>query len=179
MIIATERLILRPCREADKAAFATILNTPAMMAHLGGIQPDEAIDALIDKRINDQAQHGMSYWAVEIKETGDLVGTCGIRVANNYPGMPVFGMHEIGWRIAEAYWGRGFAREAAEASLAWAWKNTAAPSIAAWTTADNHRSLALMARLGMARRKDLDFVDSRSAEGRSERLLVHLIQRPA
>ncbi len=177
VVVETERLILRPCRESDKPAFAKILNTPGMMAHLGGVRPREAIDALVDRRIADQARHGLSYWAVETKDSGELIGTCGIRVADNYPGTPVEGMHEIGWRIAEPYWGRGFAREAAEASLAWAWKNTAAPAVGAWTTAGNRRSLALMERLGMVRREDLDFTDDR-AGSLAERLLVYLIERP-
>ena len=177
-MIETYRLILRPCRESDKPVFADILNTSAMMRHLGGIHKREAIDALIDKRMADQSKHGMSYWAVELRATGELIGTCGIRIASNYPGAPIFGMHEIGWRIAEAHWGRGYAREAAESSLAWAWQNTTAASVAAWTSADNHRSLALMRRLGMTRRKDLDFVDPRSAsEHGQEPALVYVIER--
>jgi len=176
-MIETERLILRPCRESDKSAFANILNTPAMMAHLGGVQSRDVIDALVDKRIADQARHGMSYWAVETKETGELVGTCGVRVADDYSGASIEGMYEIGWRIAEPYWGQGFAREAAAASLAWAWENTVALAIGAWTTADNQRSLALMERLGMARRQDLDFIDPRSGRDRSERLVVYVITR--
>ncbi len=178
-MIETDRLILRPCRESDKPVFADILNTPAMMQHFGGVGTREAIDALIDKRIADQEKHGMSYWAVELKTTGALIGTCGIRIASNYAGAPIFGMHEIGWRIAQAHWGQGYAREAAETSLAWAWQNTAAASIAAWTTAGNHRSLALMQRLGMKRREDLDFIDPRSADGlRQEAALVYVVERP-
>jgi RimJ/RimL family protein N-acetyltransferase len=157
-VIETARLVLRPCREADKPAFAAILNTPAMMAELGGVRSREAVEALVDKRIADQARHGFSYWAVELGGTGELVGTCGVRIASNYPGTPVEGMHEIGWRIAEAYWGRGFATEAARASLAWAWAHTAAETIGAWTTAANRRSRRVMERLGMVRTPRLDFI---------------------
>jgi RimJ/RimL family protein N-acetyltransferase len=172
LTIETDRLVLRPCREADKPAFARILNTPAMMAEFGGRRSLADIDALIDKRIADQAKHGHSYWAVELRRCGELIGTCGIRIADSYPGTPVFGMHEMGWRIAETHWGKGLAREAAEAGIAWAWARTRAPSVAAWTTSGNVRSLRLMERLAMARRPDLDF------DRPTGRALVHVIERP-
>ena len=179
-MIETPRLILRPCREDDKPAFAAVLNTPLMMAELGGPAPPEAIDALVDKRIADQARHGFSYWAVELRETGALIGTCGLRIAGNYPGTPVEGMHETGWRIAEDHWGKGYAREAAAASIAWGWANTPAPLIAAWTTTGNARSWRLMERLGMARRRDLDFVRAGRAKGDAPTpLIVYAIERPA
>ena len=50
-MIETKRLILRPWHEADKPAFHAIINTPAMMAHFGGVAPRAAIDALIDMMI--------------------------------------------------------------------------------------------------------------------------------
>ena len=179
-MIATARLRLRPCRESDKPAFATILNTPAMTAELGGVRSRAATDALVDKRIADQAQHGFSYWAVELRDTGELIGTCGIRLANNYPGTPVAGMHEMGWRIAEAYWGRGYATEAARATLDWAWATLPVTTIAAWTTAQNRASWRVMERLGMTRAPELDFIRPGHAPGDPlGAMRVYTIARPA
>ncbi|WP_425230040.1 GNAT family N-acetyltransferase [Sphingomonas sp.] len=158
-MIQTERLLLRPFRPDDADAFARVLNTPAMMAHLGGMKSRAAIDASLGKRLADQARDGFSYWAVELRDGSALVGTCGLRLGQNYPGTPVEGLHELGWRIAEAHWRTGLAREAAEATIAWTWANTAAPLLAAWTTAANVASWRLMERLGMARRRDLDFTE--------------------
>jgi RimJ/RimL family protein N-acetyltransferase len=157
-MIETARLRLRPCRESDKPIFAAILNTPAMMAELGGVRGRAAIDALVDKRIADQARHGFSYWAAELRKTGELIGTCGIRVASNYSGTPVETMHEMGWRIAEAHWGCGYATEAARATLDWAWASLSVTVIAAWTTEGNRASWRVMERLGMVRAPELDFV---------------------
>ncbi|UZK69705.1 GNAT family N-acetyltransferase [Sphingomonas sp. S1-29] len=154
-MIETERLRLRPWREADKPGFAAIINTPAMMAHFGGVQPRAKIDAIIDREIANQARDGHCMWAVET-QGGEVAGVCGVR-CSGYPGTPVPDVLEIGWRIGEAHWGQGIAREAAEASIAWAWANTQRTSIAAWTSAGNDRSWGLMRRLGMARRADLDF----------------------
>lgn len=162
-MLTTRRLLLRPCRDADKPVFRAILNTPGMMAELGGVQEPAAIDALVDKRIRDQQAHGHSYWGVELRETGELIGSCGVRIADNYPGTPVDGLHEVGWRIAEHHWGKGYAQEAARASLDWTWENTGAQIIASFTTPDNRRSWRLMERLGMSRRPDLDFLNPRYA----------------
>lgn len=179
-MIETDRLHLRPCVETDKPAFAAILNTPAMMAEMGGVRSREAIDALVDKRIADQARHGFSYWAVEDRLSGALIGTCGIRIASNYPGTPVEDMHEMGWRIAEAHWGRGYASEAARATLDWAWRTLPMVTVAAWTTAGNRKSWRVMERLGMTRTPELDFVrPGHAADDPLGAMRVYTIERPS
>jgi RimJ/RimL family protein N-acetyltransferase len=178
-MIETERLTLRPWTEADRPELGALVNTPAMTAHLGGMRPDAEIDAMLARRMRDQRRHGHCYWAAELRETGMLIGSCGIRIADDYPGTPVEGTPEIGWRVGETWWGQGFAREAAEASIAWGWANLAADTIGAWTTAPNHASWGLMRRLGMQRRADLDFHHSRyDADDPVGRMVVYLLERP-
>jgi len=155
-VIVTDRLTLRPWREADKPRFDAIVNTPAMMAHFGGVWPPRGHDVLIDAQIASQATGGFSMWAVDWRASGALIGICGLRRAH-HPDTPVTGDLEAGWRIAEPYWGKGVAREAAEASLGWGWANTDDARIIAYTTIGNTRSWGLMERLGMTRRADLDF----------------------
>ena len=155
-MIDTPRLALRPWRESDKPGFDAIINTPAMMEHFGGIWRPREHDALIDAQIVSQARDGFSMWAVDWRGTGELIGICGLRRAH-HPDTPVTGDLEIGWRIAEPFWGRGVAREAAEAALDWGWANAADRRIIAYTTESNVRSWGLMLRLGMERRADLDF----------------------
>jgi RimJ/RimL family protein N-acetyltransferase len=179
-MIETERLTLRPWCEADKPAFHDIINTPAMMAHFGGVAPRESIDALVDMMIEAERRDGCSMWAVDWRETGALVGICGVRIQRSDETLPVYGELEIGWRIAEACWGQGVAREAAEASLAWAWANTEAPRVAAWTSTGNRRSWGLMERLGMVRTPELDFHHPRyAADDPDGAMIVYTIARPA
>lgn len=180
-MIETAHLRLRPWREEDKEAFAAIVNTPAMMAHFGGMQPRPAIDALLDQQMASQAADGCSMWAVEMREDGSLAGICGVRWQCAHPGqIPVDGELEAGWRIAERWWRRGVAREAAQASLDWAWANTQAPQVAAWTSAGNTRSWGLMERLGMRRLPALDFHHPRVAAGDPDgAMIVYAIDRPA
>lgn len=178
-MIETPRLILRPWREADKPAFHDIINTPAMMEHFGGVAPRATIDALVDMMIEAERRDGCSMWAVDWRDTGQLVGICGVRVQRSHEELPVYGELEIGWRIAEAYWGQGIAREAAERSLAWAWENTEALRVAAWTSAGNRRSWGLMERLGMVRAPELDFHHPKFAAGDPDgAMIVYTIARP-
>lgn len=177
-MIETARLLLRPWREDDKDAFATIVNTPAMMVHFGGVRPRPAIDQVIDQQIASQAEGGCSMWAVELKD-GTLAGICGVRWQTLYPGIPPFGELEAGWRIGERWWGQGIAREAAAASLVWAWGNTDARRVAAWTSASNTHSWALMERLGMRRLPELDFHHPRvAADDPDGAMIVYAIDRP-
>eukprot|EP01037_Dinobryon_pediforme_P040323 gene40323-49393_t len=178
-MIETERLRLRPWREDDKPRFEAIINTPAMMAHFGGVKPRAEIDALVDTLIANQVRDGHTMWAVEHRADADLAGVCGVRLSG-YPGTGVSDELEIGWRIAERYWGQGVAREAAVASIAWAWANTARQRIAAWTSIGNVRSWGLMLRLGMVRDATLDFHHPRyAADDPVGAMIVYTLDRPA
>lgn len=177
-VIETDRLALRPWRDADKPAFAAIMNTPAVMRHLGGVTTREVLDALVDSQMEQQAAHGLSMWAATERRTGTLLGICGLRYGG-HPGTPVPDELEIGWRLAEHAWGRGYAREAAEAAIAWGWLHTSRPRIAAWTAPANRASWGLMLRLGMSHRPELDFDHPRLIDGEVLRLVTYAIDRPA
>jgi RimJ/RimL family protein N-acetyltransferase len=178
-VITTKRLTLRPWREEDRDDFHAIINTPAMMEHFGGVTPRADIDAIIDAQIEGQARDGFCMWAVELRDTGALAGVCGLRRMPR-PDTPVTGDLEIGWRIGEAHWGAGVAREAAQASLSWGWANTDLPRCIAYTTQENRRSWGLMLRLGMTRRPDLDFRHPNYAsDDPVGAMIVYAIARPA
>ena len=177
-MIETSRLVLRGWREGDQPRFVALANTPAMMAHMGGVAPPALLDALVDGQMAMQAAHGLCMWAVESRATGDLLGMCGLRYGG-HPGTPVPDELEIGWRVAESAWGQGYAREAAQASLAWGWAHTARPRIAAWTVRANRASWGLMLRLGMRARPDLDFDHPRFGQDHPlRRHVTYVLDRP-
>ena len=177
-MIETARLRLRPWREEDKDAFAAMVNTPAMMSHFGGVRPRADMDALVDAQIASQQVDGFSMWAVDWRETGDLVGIVGLRRAH-HPDVAITGELEAGWRIAEPFWGKGVAREAAAAAIAWGWAHTPDRRIVAYTTAANTPSWGLMERLGMQRRVELDFRHPRfDAADPLGAMIVYAIDRP-
>ena len=155
-VIETARLTLRDWRDSDRVPFNTMCRDPEVMAHLGPLHSQADTDASIDRLQAQQASLGHTFWPIERRSDGEFLGFCGLKIApENIPG--IAGAVEIGWRLRRDAWGAGYAREAAEASLAWGWANLPVDRIIAITTPDNRRSQALMLRLGMVRRLDLDF----------------------
>lgn len=156
----TERLVLREWGEGDGDRFYAIMNTPAVMRHLGGVQDRETWDAAVGRIHGFQRDFGHTFWLIERKDDGELLGFCGLKRVNS-PGTDLTGQFEIGWRLRESAWGQGYAKEAAIASLDLAFGRFGAAHVLAFTVPRNEDSQGLMKRLGMARREDLDFVDPR------------------
>lgn len=161
VVAETERLILRDWEAADEAAFYEIMNTPAVMEHLGGVQTPEQWHDAYERIAGYSRDHGHTFWIVEDKASGELLGFCGLKRVNSPGAGAVAGEYEIGWRLRESAWGRGIAREAAIASLTQAFGKFAAPRVVALTVAGNLPSQSLMHRLGMSRREEWDYTDTR------------------
>jgi RimJ/RimL family protein N-acetyltransferase len=122
-----------------------------------------------------QERYGHTFWVVERKGDDALLGFCGLKIADD-AGSPVEGELEIGWRLREDAWGQGYAKEAAAASLDFAFRPLQAPRVVALTVSGNLPSWGLMERLGMTRRPDLDYDGPAWAEGR---VIVYSIGREA
>ena len=156
-MIETARLLLRNWREEDFGPFVEATNTPAVMRWLGGVHdPDHLRDRLRSRFMGWQEECGFTFWALERKADGALIGFCGLKIADD-EGSPVEGEYEVGWRLCEDAWGRGYAKEAAIASLDFAFGQLGAERVVALTVTGNEGSWGLMERLGMTRRPDLDY----------------------
>lgn len=173
--IETERLVLRPWRDDDLDAFHAVCTDPDVMRYLGPAQSRDDVAAGIARQQGFQASHGYSLWPVEGKDDGAFLGFCGLRPGAE--GTPIAGAVEIGWRLAREAWGRGYAREAAEAGFAWAWAHLDAAEIVAITNIKNTRSWGLMERLGMTRDTAGDFDHPALAE--DDPLRPHILYRIA
>ncbi|HEY6578273.1 MAG TPA: GNAT family N-acetyltransferase [Rhizomicrobium sp.] len=175
-MIETPRLLLRPWTEADLPEFVRVTNAPAVMQHLGGVGDPEEFRAGFLRMQLCQAQNGFSFWIVERRDDTALLGFCGLKRGNVGP---IEGEIEIGWRLREDAWGQGFAREAAAASLHWAWRNLSCARVVAVTVEANASSRRLMERLGMRREPQLDFDHPEFAAGHPlRRHVTYAIARP-
>jgi RimJ/RimL family protein N-acetyltransferase len=176
LMIETSRLILRPWEDSDIAEFIRVTNTPAVMEFLGGVQTPEAMRESCMRAFASQEKNGFSFWIVERQRDLALLGFCGLKVGS---AGPITGEIEIGWRLREDAWGQGYAREAAIATLEWAWRNLACSRVVAVTVRANTRSWGLMERLGMQRRRDMDFDHPDIPEGSPIRAhITYEIGRP-
>ncbi len=175
-MIQTERLILRAWRDEDGPEFVRATNTPAVMTYLGGVDDPARLMTSVARQQAIQAEHGHCFWIVERKADSALLGFCGLKIGNVGS---IDGEIEIGWRLREDAWGQGYAKEAAQASLAWGWANLEARRIVAITVPDNRSSWGLMQRLGMHRRPEMDFGHPLFAEDHPLRQhIVYVIERP-
>lgn len=154
--LETERLILRNWQEHDRELFHLINSDDQVMAFFPMRRSRADADRLMDRIAAGIAQNGFGLAAVEIAETGEVAGFAGLNITN---GLPVAedGAIEIGWRLAPQFWGKGYVSEAALRWLDYGFGELGLDRIISFAVADNHRSTAVMRRIGMSARPDLDF----------------------
>ena len=158
IIAETDRLILRTIEEGDAAEQYRLLNTPRVMARLGGPKELHEIEAKHAKAMAMYAQERFSFLMMIEKASGEMIGHCGMKRVD-HPLAPNQGDHEIGWLVREDRWRMGLAEEAMRAVIQWAFTRIGAPHVVALTSEANIGSWKLMEKLGMVRRTDLDFTD--------------------
>lgn len=161
IVAETERLRLAEWDDARKADFARVTNTPAVMRWLGGVADETGVLAGFERLDGYMRDHGHTFWAVERREDGALLGFCGLKRMNSPGGEHLHGAFEIGWRLREDAWGKGYASEAARKSLDLAFDHFGAPFVVALTVPDNLASQKVMERLGMRRVPHFDYADRR------------------
>jgi RimJ/RimL family protein N-acetyltransferase len=172
-VLDTQRLLLRPWREADLGPFAAINGDPRVTATLAGSLTRAESNALAVRIVDRFRQKGFGQWAVEIPGVAPFIGFIGLAV-------PSFEAHftpaiEIGWRLAFEHWGRGYATEGARAVLNFAFTRAGLDDVVSFTSQTNTRSRAVMERIGM-RHDPRDDFDHPALEP-THPLLRHVLYR--
>ena len=167
------RLILRAWREEDLAPFAELNADPAVMEYFPGTLSRAESDAFAARIRSEMAERGFGLWAVEVPGVAPFIGFTGLAV-------PRFEAHftpcvEVGWRIARAHWGRGYAPEAAGKALAHAFGPLSLDEVVSFTAGGNLRSRRVMEKLGMTHEPADDFEHPSLAPG--HRLRRHVLYR--
>ena len=146
-MIETPRLILRQWLETDYSRFAEMSADPQVMEHFPKILNRSESDAYIDKLKAIIQKQGWGFWAVELKETQQFIGFVGL---HDQPTQFSFSpCVEIGWRLDQAFWGKGYASEAANAALAFAFDQLKLEKVVSFTTLDNKKSQKVMEKIKM------------------------------
>ena len=171
--LKTERLVLRSWRKSDREIFARLNADPLVMEHFPGVLSHAESDSFADRIDAHFKDHAFGLWAVEVPGEADFIGFVGLAV----PGFDAHFMPavEVGWRLDKAYWGRGFATEAAHAAVADGFERVGLAEIVSFTTPANIRSIRVMERLGMTHDSADDFEHPRLPEHR--RLRHHVLYR--
>ena len=159
--LETERLILRPPAPDDLPWVLEHMNTPAVVRYLGGEvrSPEEVAQSLADD-IAAFGSGGHQRWTVWLRDGAARAGRVGLFHVRSPAAPPELqSKREIGWTFAEGFWGRGYATEAAQAVIAYAFGTLGLPVLWSQTSDSNESSTRMMQRLGFTRRAELDYVD--------------------
>lgn len=147
-IFTTERLAIRQWTMDDVEAAFAMYGDPVVMRYLGRQTPplpdldamSERLQAHVDKYQTDP-RHG--FWAIETIQDPRVVGTVILKQVPNVPDI------EVGWHLPQREWGNGFATEAGAGALRHGFEAWNLDEIVSLAYAENTRSLAIMARIGM------------------------------
>ena len=127
---------------------------PLVMAHFPAPQSREESDASARRLAAAVEAQGWGMWALEVAGGEPFIGFTGL--AHKTFAAPFTPCTEVGWRLAPAAWGKGYATEAARAAIAFGFDALALDEIVSYTAVGNARSIAVMARLGMRRDGEFD-----------------------
>ena len=146
-MIQTARLLLRSWVAADRPAFAEMNADPLVMRYYPSVLSRQESDAVADRIEEHLATRGFGLWAVEIPGVVPFAGYVGLSVPRfEAPFTPCV---EVGWRLARAHWGHGYATEAARAALAFGFDELRLEEILSFTVPENAPSRRVMERIGM------------------------------
>ena len=147
-MIRTQRLVLREWRDDDLEPFAALNADPVVMEHFPSVLDRAQSDALAARIRDHLAEHGYGLWAVEADGAfAGFTGLCWSEVTGTR-------QLEVGWRLAQPFWGRGLATEAATAALSYGLDRV--PRVVSFTALTNERSWRVMERIGMRREREFD-----------------------
>ena len=173
VVIETPRLLLRRWRAEDAAPFAELNGDPQVMEHFPSTLTPPESDALMQRIDAHHDRSGFGNWAVEVKDVAPFTGFVGLSIPRfDAPFLPGV---EIGWRMAQAHWGKGYVTEAARQVLAYGFATVGLQEIVSFTVEANERSWRVMQRIGMHRDPADDFDHPNIPEG--HRLRRHLLYR--
>ncbi|MCZ6703837.1 MAG: GNAT family N-acetyltransferase [Ignavibacteria bacterium] len=145
----TDRLIIRDWTIDDIAGYSQIVSDPEVMKFIGKgkTQTYQEAKTYIKNCIKSMVQKGWTRFAIEIKETNELVGFCGFAYYNNEL--------DFGWRYAKRFWNKGYATEAAQAVLDLGIKKFKFPRIVCIAYSENKASIRIIEKIGMEFEKNI------------------------
>lgn len=142
--LETPRLILRAPRMDDLAAYAALMASPRAI-YMGGPFDELGAWRMFCQDIALWTIYGHGALMIDLRSTGTCIGQVGINHG------PLFPEKELGWLLYDGFEGFGYATEAATALRDWAFATLNLPTLVSYFDPENHRSMAVSARLGGVR----------------------------
>ena len=152
MILETERLFLREMTMDDFDSMYAVLADPEIMQHYPYSFDEERVRSWIERNMKRYTDDGFGLWAVCLKDTGEMIGDCGLTLQNIDGTM----LPEIGYHIRKDQQRKGYAKEAAAAVRDWAFQNTEYPALYSYCKYTNVGSFKTAESIGMHFEKEYE-----------------------
>ena len=145
LLLETQRLILRTMLETDFDALHLIFTDPKVMAafHQDPLTRQQ-MQGWLQRNLDHQKQYGYGLFSVILKETGELIGDCGLEQ------MESEGAAELGYDFRSDFWNHGYATEAALAVRDYAFDILHLPQLISLIRVGNLASKRVAEKVGMA-----------------------------
>jgi [ribosomal protein S5]-alanine N-acetyltransferase len=147
-VIETPRLTLRQLEERDAERLFEIYREPGLLAFFNVAAPETIEDAraAIRRHMLRYEEWGFGLWATVLRETGELIGRCGLILQNLDWGQEI----EVAYILSHAHWGQGLASEAARAIRDYGFQRLKQERLVAIIHVDNERSRRVARAIGMS-----------------------------
>ena len=136
---------MRELNDSDLPALSNILQDEQTMVAYEGAFDDEMVSNWLERQKSNYRVDGFGLWAVDLRETGETIGQCGITWQHILDKDVV----EVGYLFNRAHWHKGYAVESARASMQWAFENLETDRVWAQVRDTNIASMNVAIRLGM------------------------------
>jgi len=156
--LETERLYMRPFEASDADGLFELDSNPNVHRYLGNrpiISPSQCFD-IINLIQRQYEAYGIGRYAVLLKDTDTFIGWAGLKFIDE-PKNGLTGFHDIGYRLQEAHWGKGYASEAAFAWRDHAFDTMEIPILYASAHIDNNGSNIILQKIGMQMTGQYDY----------------------
>ena len=154
--LRTGRLLLRPIRPDDAAFYFELVNTDAWLTYIGdkGIRSvEQARESIINGPMAMREQHGVTFHVVSLLDDPAPLGVCGLILRDTLPGI------DIGYAFLPTAWGRGYAREAAQAVAMQGRDTLGLTRLFGIVSPGHEASIRVLEHLGMRYRETLKIRD--------------------
>lgn len=142
LILETPRLILRAPTLEDLQDWVRFAGHEETMHHLGGVQSPSSAWRSLMTMIGAWKAHGYAMFSVVEKASGKWIGRIGPWQPLEWPGT------EVGWGLHADYWRKGYALEAATATIDWSFENLGWSEVIHTIVPENIASISLAEKLG-------------------------------
>ncbi len=153
--IFTERLLLRPLQLGDAQVLHRIYQAEGVLQYFPNPHPPalDKVQRFISGQQTHWEQHGYGNWGIQLTGQEDIIGWAGLQF------VPELEETEVGYLLGRLFWGRGYATEAALASLRFGFERFQCDHIIALVHPENTASIRVIEKCGMA------YLDSRPLWG--------------